>query len=210
MNLNRAAPRHTRFSWGEHTSVERAEPRVTDWMPPIKSDNVGFFNRFSNSCPCAVPTSCTPLSARPKPCYHTAWLSLTSTHLKIKLPGAKACPSLHGPNPVTTRHGYPSSTHPQITLPGTKACPSLHGTNPVTTRLGCPWLTNLKMKLPGTEAFEVGRSIPIWSQQLGRLQRGVARSRRPSAGALKTECARGSCKRAPERPRQAAKSTTDG
>ena len=37
--------------------------RVTLWMPPMRSDSVGFIIRFSRVLPCAVATSCTPRSA---------------------------------------------------------------------------------------------------------------------------------------------------
>ena len=40
-----------------------SSPRVTDWMPPIRSLRVGFIIRFSRVLPWAVPTSCTPRSA---------------------------------------------------------------------------------------------------------------------------------------------------
>ena len=40
-----------------------SSPRVTVWMPPIRSDRVGFSIRLSRVLPCAVPTSCTPRSA---------------------------------------------------------------------------------------------------------------------------------------------------
>ena len=38
-------------------------PSVTAWIPPIRSERVGFWTRFSRVFPCAVATSCTPLSA---------------------------------------------------------------------------------------------------------------------------------------------------
>ena len=40
-----------------------SSPNVTYWMPPTKSVSVGFFIKFSNTLPCAVPTNWTPLSA---------------------------------------------------------------------------------------------------------------------------------------------------
>ena len=40
-----------------------SSPSVTDWMPPTRSESVGFMIRFSSSLPCAVATSCTPRSA---------------------------------------------------------------------------------------------------------------------------------------------------
>jgi len=40
-----------------------SSPRVTDWMPPMRSERVGFIIRFSSSLPWAVATSCTPRSA---------------------------------------------------------------------------------------------------------------------------------------------------
>ena len=36
---------------------------VTAWMPPTRSERVGFISRFSSELPCAVPTSWTPRSA---------------------------------------------------------------------------------------------------------------------------------------------------
>ena len=40
-----------------------SSPSVTVWMPPIRSESVGFIIRFSSVLPWAVPTSCTPRSA---------------------------------------------------------------------------------------------------------------------------------------------------
>ena len=40
-----------------------SSPRVTDSMPPIRSDSVGFCIRLCSVLPCAVPISCTPRSA---------------------------------------------------------------------------------------------------------------------------------------------------
>ena len=40
-----------------------SSPRVTLWMPPIRSDSVGLSIRLSRLLPCAVPISCTPRSA---------------------------------------------------------------------------------------------------------------------------------------------------
>ena len=40
-----------------------SSPRVTDWMPPMRSQRVGFIIRFSSVLPWAVPISCTPRSA---------------------------------------------------------------------------------------------------------------------------------------------------
>ena len=37
--------------------------KVTDSMPPTRSDSVGLSNRFSSVLPCAVPINCTPRSA---------------------------------------------------------------------------------------------------------------------------------------------------
>ena len=40
-----------------------SSPSVTLWMPPMRSESVGFSIRFSSVLPWAVPTSCTPRSA---------------------------------------------------------------------------------------------------------------------------------------------------
>ena len=40
-----------------------SSPRVTLWMPPMRSESVGLSIRLSRVLPCAVPMSCTPRSA---------------------------------------------------------------------------------------------------------------------------------------------------
>ena len=38
-------------------------PSVTVWVPPTRSERVGFETTFVSELPCAVATSCTPRSA---------------------------------------------------------------------------------------------------------------------------------------------------
>ena len=49
--------------WGSPRRRISSSPRVTDWMPPIRSERVGFLIRLASWLPCAVPTSWTPRSA---------------------------------------------------------------------------------------------------------------------------------------------------
>ncbi len=48
-----------------------SSPRVTVWMPPMRSERVGLSMRLSRLLPCAVPMSCTPRSA----IVRAAWAS---------------------------------------------------------------------------------------------------------------------------------------
>mmetsp|Transcript_45619 Transcript_45619/g.87249 ORF Transcript_45619/g.87249 Transcript_45619/m.87249 type:complete len:305 (+) Transcript_45619:729-1643(+) len=60
-------------------SLASSSPSVTVCTPPTRSDSVGFLMRFSRSCPCAVPTSCTPRSAMVRQASASASVPISST-----------------------------------------------------------------------------------------------------------------------------------
>ena len=51
---------------------------VTAWMPPTRSESVGFCSRLSSVLPCAVATSCTPRSAMVRAASASAVVPISS------------------------------------------------------------------------------------------------------------------------------------
>ena len=63
MTSNVGGALRSRTLFCERRRRASSSPRVTLWMPPIRSDSVGLSIRLSRLLPCAVPISCTPRSA---------------------------------------------------------------------------------------------------------------------------------------------------